>query len=207
MPLPRFHRLPPERRAGLLDVAAQRFAAEGYDGASLNEILAAAGVGKSSYYYYFSDKEDLFATVVEAHFAAAFAAMPAPALDTSSADAWWASGAAFFSAWMGAYGDDPVAMGLRRALQALRRAPPPRLRAVFEQPRALYAGWIQQGQTLGFVRADLDTPLLVALLEAVDIALDDALLASPGLSQGEHAARVVDTWRRILAPGEVRRKA
>src|SRR6478752_7800483 len=61
MPLDRFYHLPEDRRAQLLRVAAAEFAEKGFDGASLNAILASAGLSKGSYYYYFTDKEDLYA--------------------------------------------------------------------------------------------------------------------------------------------------
>ena len=64
MPLERFYRLPDDKRARLLRVAATEFADKGFDGASLNAILAAAGLSKGSYYYYFTDKEDLYAEAV-----------------------------------------------------------------------------------------------------------------------------------------------
>ncbi len=49
----------------MLGVAAAEFAARGYEGASLNEILTKCGLGKSSYYYDFADKEDLYVTCIE----------------------------------------------------------------------------------------------------------------------------------------------
>ncbi|MBI5544298.1 MAG: TetR/AcrR family transcriptional regulator, partial [Deltaproteobacteria bacterium] len=64
MPRPRFEKLSPERREQVLESAAQEFALHGYDGASLNHILTAAGVSKGAAYYYFDDKADLFVTVV-----------------------------------------------------------------------------------------------------------------------------------------------
>ena len=207
MPLPRFERLDPERRAALLDAAARHFAERGYDGASLNEILAEVGIGKSSYYYYFSDKEDLFTTVMEGRFADAHGQIASLSLDERSEAAWWGSVEHFLSQWMSAFDADPLTRGLSRALQTMRRSPPPRLRPLFEVTRAMYARWIERGKELGFVRTDVATPVLVGLLEAVDMALDDALLEDPALDLDLHARRVVDTYRRILVPGEIRRQS
>jgi AcrR family transcriptional regulator len=55
----------PERRDALFRSTAEEFAAHGYDGASLNRIIERAGIGKSSLYYYFDDKRDLFRQLIE----------------------------------------------------------------------------------------------------------------------------------------------
>ncbi|WP_165978162.1 TetR/AcrR family transcriptional regulator [Actinomadura darangshiensis] len=56
--------LPPERRDELLDVATREFADNGFDGASLNRIIRACGMSKSSFYYYYESKEALFDAAV-----------------------------------------------------------------------------------------------------------------------------------------------
>ncbi|MGO1048872.1 TetR/AcrR family transcriptional regulator [Crossiella sp. CA198] len=64
MPLPRYYRLPTERRRHLLDIARAHFATDGLDGASYNKIITAAGISKTSAYQYFDGREDLLAAVV-----------------------------------------------------------------------------------------------------------------------------------------------
>lgn len=51
------------RREELLATAAKIFSARGYQGASLREICAAAGILPGSMYHHFSSKEDLFVSV------------------------------------------------------------------------------------------------------------------------------------------------
>ena len=51
------------RREQLIAVAARVFSEKGYEGASLREICAAAGILPGSLYYHFRSKEDLFVTV------------------------------------------------------------------------------------------------------------------------------------------------
>ncbi len=65
MPRRRFEELPDDRREQILQAAGREFAEHGFDGASLNHILAAAGISKGAAYYYFDDKADLFATVAK----------------------------------------------------------------------------------------------------------------------------------------------
>ncbi|GAA2817962.1 hypothetical protein GCM10010452_52730 [Crossiella cryophila] len=62
--MPRYFRLPTERRRHLLDIARAHFAADGLDGASYNKIITAAGISKTSAYQYFDGREDLLAAVV-----------------------------------------------------------------------------------------------------------------------------------------------
>ena len=54
-----------QRRAQLLGVAKQTFADLGYDGATVEEIAARAGVSKPVVYEHFGGKEGLFAVVVD----------------------------------------------------------------------------------------------------------------------------------------------
>jgi len=51
-------------RARILEVAAPRFAAEGYGGTSMREIALAAHCTKPAVYYHFSDKRALFLTLI-----------------------------------------------------------------------------------------------------------------------------------------------
>ena len=64
----RLKRMSPERRDKLFETAAEELATEGYEGASLNRIIERAGIAKSSLYYYFEDKRDLFGQLVQAVF-------------------------------------------------------------------------------------------------------------------------------------------
>lgn len=51
-------------RAKMLRAAEERFVADGYDGASVEAIAAAAGVSKSHLYYHFASKAVLFESLV-----------------------------------------------------------------------------------------------------------------------------------------------
>ncbi len=53
-----------DTRQRLVAVATSEFAQRGYDGASLRQVCAAAGVTTGALYFLFDSKEDLFRTVV-----------------------------------------------------------------------------------------------------------------------------------------------
>ena len=55
-----------ERKQQLLDVAARLFAEHGYDNTRVIDICREAGVAKGLFYWYFSDKEQLFKELVAA---------------------------------------------------------------------------------------------------------------------------------------------
>jgi len=55
----------PDKRAAIIDGAAQVFLRKGFDTASVSDICTAAGVSKSTLYVYFEGKEDLFEVLVE----------------------------------------------------------------------------------------------------------------------------------------------
>src|SRR5260221_3490175 len=64
MPFERFEKLAPAKRERILEVAAQEFAANGFEGGSINRILERAQMSKGAAYYYFADKADLFGAAV-----------------------------------------------------------------------------------------------------------------------------------------------
>jgi AcrR family transcriptional regulator len=51
---------PEARRASILDAALDVFSSRGYAEARLDDIAAAAGIGKGTIYLHFKDKQDLF---------------------------------------------------------------------------------------------------------------------------------------------------
>jgi len=55
------------KRAAILEAAKQMFTQGGFDGASMDQIAAAAGVSKLTVYSHYGDKEALFVAVVKSH--------------------------------------------------------------------------------------------------------------------------------------------
>ncbi len=88
MPRPRFHKLPEEKQERILEAAAREFTAHGYEGASLNKILTAAGISKGAAYYYFDDKADLFTTAVQHYGQELFAATAFDPAELAVDDFW-----------------------------------------------------------------------------------------------------------------------
>ena len=54
------------KRGAVLDAATSLFLSKGYDGTTMDEVAALAGVSKPTLYRYFADKERLYAAIVAA---------------------------------------------------------------------------------------------------------------------------------------------
>lgn len=63
-PLPRT-RIQQEKRERILEAALDVFSAQGFKGATIDQIAAAAGMSKPNLLYYFRRKDDIYATLLE----------------------------------------------------------------------------------------------------------------------------------------------
>jgi AcrR family transcriptional regulator len=55
----------PERRQQILNVAKEIFAKRGYHAAKIDDIVAAAGIARGTFYLYFDDKRAIFEEIVD----------------------------------------------------------------------------------------------------------------------------------------------
>ena len=60
MPKQTFLNLPEEKRQAVVNAALDEFADYGFEGSSINRIVANSGISKGSFYQYFEDKMDVF---------------------------------------------------------------------------------------------------------------------------------------------------
>ena len=207
MPRPRFEKLPPARRAALLEAAAREFSDRGFEDASLNHILELAGVSKGAAYYYFDDKEDLFLTVIHNYLAELgitnFQEMP----ETVTAETFWPSLRDVYRRTFVKTPDHPFAFGVWRAagevFRARRDGP---LARFVDQYIDVLARLLRRGQELGVLRTDLPDDLLMAWMRAVDDAHDRWILDHWAEMDDEAMSaavdRVVDGLRRLVGVRE-----
>jgi AcrR family transcriptional regulator len=214
MPRPRFLKLAAARRDAILDAASREFAAHGFDDASLNRILDAAGISKGAAYYYFDDKADLFGAVIERFVESVLCEWSLPSLEDVDRDTFWP---ALEDAQRRAVdllrtraldggGGDAWMLGLARAMwnapPALRQSEA--LAPVFRRGMALVVRLLEHGRRLGAVRDDVPLELQMALIFAVDETWDRWVSGHmDGMSPVELVAlwgRLMATYRRLLAP-------
>ncbi|MCY1004056.1 TetR family transcriptional regulator [Nannocystis pusilla] len=187
-----------DRRAAILDAAARLFLERGFEGADVQAIARAAGVGKATVYQYFAGKSELF---VECLDRLRFTLVPAttraqleakmPLVDEARLRA-----QAVLSRFAGyrtmtnllgaaAHGRDAeVAARARDALHRMVTNAEPSLR------RAMAAGELRRG----------DTELWAYMLWGALMALGDRLALDDRYSQAEALAAYVDFMRRATAP-------
>lgn len=203
MPRPRFDRLAPEKRAALLDAAAQEFGLSGFDAASLNRILERAGVSKGAAYYYFDDKEDLFLTVIQHYMSMLDLEDFLGAPETVTADTFWLLIADVYRRAFVRSKDVPWAFGVwRAASEAWHSRPESAMAAFADQWLDVAMRLFKRGQALGVIRTDLPDDLLMAWVRAVDDTHDRWVLQH--WEELDHAAlsaaadRMVDGLRRLI---------
>jgi AcrR family transcriptional regulator len=166
MPLARFEKLDPARRGRLFLASRTEFAAKGFDGASLQPILAAAGASKGGLYYWFEDKTDLFAWVAGEVLTTVARTIGEP---PAKGDLW--------AAWeertrraVTAAAEEPQGPTIARAVAAF--APgvreDARMDALAVRARKPYESWLAAGTARGAVRKDLPVDLLTDLVLGVE---------------------------------------
>jgi AcrR family transcriptional regulator len=205
VPTRRFDNLDPDRRQLLLQAAAEEFAANGYEGASIARILEGSGFSKGSLYYYFEDKRDLYTTVVQDRVVTWMSSITPPT-PVDNADAYWAEVERLVWSSIHAYEADPCLSGLVRSLAELDGPA-----ATLVQTRELMRAWtealIDLGQHLGAVRSDLPRSMVLALASAVSEGLDvwfaEHWQAVPEPQRDALVAEVVDLYRRLARPPDL----
>jgi AcrR family transcriptional regulator len=202
----RLEKLDAERRERLFQSAAEEFAERGYDAASLNRIIERAGMGKSSLYYYFDDKADLFTTIVER--AVALLIKEIGGLDPArlTAETYWDELEALCRAATELSARDVWYVRLGRLFYQLRgnRREGGATDRMFRAARAWIETIIRRGQELGVVRTDLPTTLLVDGTLGLGEALDRWFVGHwddfDTAERAQLASQQLSLFRRLLSP-------
>jgi len=205
MARPRFANLDVDTRFRILETAAEEFAARGFEGVSLNQLIDRLEMSKGSFYYYFDDKADLFTTVADLAWAIV---LPVEQLDLEgfNAENYWTTLEALMQEARSRVRANPWLVGFTRLMYD-----PPEISGVrdamaekFNEARQWQAELIRRGQDFGTVRADLPVELLQALLVGADEAGDRWFVNNwDGLEEQEVERlfqEVFAIFRRILEP-------
>ncbi len=207
MPRPRFQNAPEELRNGILTAATKEFGRRGYEGASLNRIIATAGLSKGSFYYYFDDKADLAATALAQATSSLMATLDLTAIVDQAS--FWTTMEHFQRKSLEPLAHDPSQLEL---VGKLGRAyvDHPELAAkvlplVSDYLSLAMSAW-RRGQEVGAVRRDLSVEVLMAVMSGTKEALLKVQLPRDGLLTLEEIDRLAsllfDFFRRLVAPPE-----
>lgn len=213
MALPRFAKLDADKRETIIRVATEEFAGRGYERASLNRIIARCGLSKGALYYYFSDKDDLYETVLELFCDAMLERWSGgtkeriPAFSNcATREDYWQEWVSHFRRTMVHHRENPVDAELfHRSLRARASGTShPALSTAASRIREWIREALGRGQQMGTVRTDLPNELLLdtsfGLMEGFDIWLAQE---PESLREGrfdELAGIVVRLLRRIAEP-------
>lgn len=182
MPRLRFQRAAAEKSEALLDAATYEFAAHGYEDASINRILLAAGFSKGSFYYYFDDKADLAMAVLE-RWAKRYEHAWDDFGEPRTPKAFWEAGKRLMDRSTAQLREEShvTTDAMMRLGTALARHAEIRERlsstVVTGMMTKVVAIW-QRGQEIGAVRRDLSVPQILALVQDMKLSLVGLLLPS-----------------------------
>jgi AcrR family transcriptional regulator len=171
--------LDPKREAQLLEAAATAFTEAGYEQASLNQIIAAAGWAKGSFYHYFPDKQRLHDYLVLSLRGRIQKELTPPDLDTVTADSYWPAMTRLFESYTRAVDTNTQGRLLGRMFHhpLASRGPEGQLTLLRQQVTAWIDSAVQRGQQLKLVRRDLQRDLLTRLTMALLATIDRSQLA------------------------------
>ena len=200
----RFENLDEIKQNRLLDCAAEEFAERGYDAASLNKILEKSGMSKSSLYYYFEDKADLFSSLTERSLA--FLMKEIGGLDPSAlhADNFWSELEERVRRALAISNENTWYVKLGRMVLRLRGQPKgiEKTSRLYGAARAFVETVLLRGQELGVVRTDLPQSLMVDCAMGLGEAVDGWMLTHWEEMTAEERLAMVSTnfslFRRLL---------
>jgi AcrR family transcriptional regulator len=205
MPRPRFEKLSPEKREHILETSAKEFAANGYEGASLNQILANADISKGAAYYYFDNKADLYMTTLTYYAEELIGSLDLDFSDVTAVT-FWPSLQNMYEQQFVQYAKRPWVFGVAKSggpidLEALTQG---ELGDYWQDIEGLLESILRQGIELGVVRDDLPEELLFRLVLALDEAHDKWLIKQlPEMNEEElkaAAAQMVGFLKKLLSP-------
>ena len=197
MPRQSFDRLPAERRAEILAIAAEEFAAHGFHGTSYNRLLSRLGLGKSSAYHYFEDKADLLRAAVIDRYAAFFAEVAAMTPPEKASEFWPFVEAVNLRGFRFML-EDPTSASLMECLRQ-EASSFDRILAddqVLSSVDRYHSELAALGQRLGAVRTDASLEHLAFLSKVLSSAGDQAFVAE---YRRDGAAKVTRRLRAIAA--------
>ncbi len=163
-------------------------------------------MSKSSLYYYFDDKADLFTTLLERGLALMLARIGRFDARDLTSETFWPELEGFYRRAITLESGEGWFLKLGQLFYRLRAQPQPPdpTGRMMTAVRGWVADLLQHGQTLGAIRTDLPLPLLLDCAMAVGEALDRWAVNNIGgldaAARQRVAAEHIDILKRLLAP-------
>jgi AcrR family transcriptional regulator len=207
VPIPRFQNIDAATRSAILDAARAEFAERGFEGSSYNRIIANSGLSKSSFYYYFHGKEDLYVTVVNDAISQFAEAIGDPRKVTT-VEEFWEEGARLIRRFYEFGMKNLILIGVLMSVLELKsgRLAKDLTAQITLKDIRWYEAIIRLGQALGAVRTDRELDLIVDLELAVLVAWTKwsakRWLAGKPVDVEDSIDNIIDLLRRMATPAE-----
>lgn len=187
----------PVRRRALLDAAGEAFVRRGYERTSLNGLLDAAGVAKSSAYHHIGDKRALFALLMEERLALleSFVQLPDPA--DLTAESFWPALDELLGALGRAAATDGRTLEAGRLIYLTDAPETPAGSRLCEQLSQWSQAVLLRGREIGSVDTTMPLELQRSLMVAVAIAVDQWALDQSATDAAHRTSS--HALRRLLA--------
>ncbi len=165
-------KMKPERRTRLFAAATREFTELGFEQASLNKIISEVGMSKSSFYHYFGNKTELFEQIFAQTLAPITKIAEAFQPEILTKDTFWPGilmaskgGGKFFAS-------QPEIFNVGRMFHRNLNEPNGICAEMMASPLALVSRILEHGKTIGTIRNDLPTSLLIEVAMAMGMAID-----------------------------------
>jgi AcrR family transcriptional regulator len=196
----RFENLEPEKQEAILRAAGEEFAERGFDAASINRIIERSGMSKGAVYYYFDDKADLFATVMERSTQRIIEEIGWFSLEVLGPDEFWEAILELTRRTVAFVQRDDWWIRIGRSFHRIRTDPRATEAAtrLADFGRAWWESIIHRGQVLGVIRTDLPLELLVEITMGADMGGDHWMMEHWDDFSDEEMKKIVDARVDLL---------
>jgi AcrR family transcriptional regulator len=202
MPKDTFFNLPQDKRALICDIAVDEFAEYSFEQASVNRIVAKAGIAKGSFYQYFEDKQDLFLYVAQLIKEAKLNYMSPVMHNPDEHDVFTLIREMFLSGIQFA-SEHPRYVAIGNRFLADREAP------IFKQALAdnlpssfeIFETLLKNAVARGEIRADVDTNMLAYLISSMNVTIVEYYTEFISQAMDDSMIETVDKFLDLLKNG------
>jgi AcrR family transcriptional regulator len=163
-----------DRRAAIVAVASAEFVEHGFDGASLNRIIASTGESKGSMYHFFGSKAELFEVVVVAVLERIETTVGPPPTGCASVGEFRGAFQSWYRSlleYLAGHREDDALLEVLRAVAATPHPPEPVQRCAM-RIGAWYEQLFGELTALGALRRDIPADILAGAVEQATLAVD-----------------------------------
>jgi AcrR family transcriptional regulator len=159
-------------RARLIQIAAERFASDGYHGTSYTDLVRASGLSKGAFYFHFPSKLEL---ALEAYRTKQNELLAASLGHRGDAPTVLARLTAALEARAAAYAADRSLRILPRLSTDFARDPElaPVVHGLHEKAVGAFADLVREGQATGEIRSELDAEAVARTIFATIVGMDE----------------------------------